>query len=114
MPALNQGSPINANYIAKFANATSANNSAIYQNGAKIGIGTTTPQEKLTLMPNSNVGIEMPAPTGVTANLSSGGNLSDGNYYFVIVAEDGAGGTTIRSAEVNRTVNATSGRRIVL
>src|SRR5690349_18835166 len=43
MANITNGAPINANYVPKFASATSINNSAIYQNGSNIGIGTTTP-----------------------------------------------------------------------
>jgi hypothetical protein len=37
------------NYIAKWTDSTSLGNSIIYDNGTKVGIGTTAPDEKLTI-----------------------------------------------------------------
>lgn len=43
------------NYIPKFTAATTIENSAIYESGGNIGIGTTTPSSKLTV--NGNIGL---------------------------------------------------------
>jgi len=63
-----------------------------------IGIGSARmPQEKLTLAPGSNLAVEMATPENVQAIAESSGNLPTGTYYFQIVAEDGAGQTTLAS-----------------
>ncbi len=62
-----------------------------------IGIGTTSPEERLTLAADSNSATEMTTPTGVTATAKPGGSLPLATYYFRIVAEDDAGGTTTGS-----------------
>jgi len=82
-------------------------------NDGKVGIGTTTPQEKLTKGPGANSATEMFTPSGVTASVVAGGNLSNGWYYFRIVATDGVG-TTIGSAEVSRQITGSPNRRIAL
>lgn len=78
-----------------------------------VGIGTTTPQEKLTKGPGSNSATEMFTPSGVSASVVTGGNLSNGWYYFRIVATDGVG-TTVGSTEVSRQITASPNRRIAL
>ncbi len=91
-------------------------NAVVVDNDGKVGIGTATPQEKLTKGPGSNSATEMFAPTGVKANVVSGGFLSSNKtYYFRIVATDGVG-TTVSSTEVSRTIpsSPTSNRRIAL
>jgi len=79
-------------------------NAVLVDEGGNVGIGTGTisPQEKLVLSSGSNFATEMIVPVNVSvapAN-KSGGNLSDGTYYFRIVAEDGVG-TTRGSLEVS-------------
>jgi hypothetical protein len=53
-------------YIAQFQSASVLNASVIYQNGTNIGIGTTTPSDKLSVVGNINV----------TGNVLYGGNLT--------------------------------------
>jgi hypothetical protein len=78
-----------------------------------VGIGTAAPQERLTLSPGSSFAIEMVTPIGV-AEPVSGGSLSAGTYYFKLVAEDAAGGTTAGSAEVICTVDGFTSNRCTL
>jgi hypothetical protein len=73
--------------------------SVISESGGNVGIGTTTPQEKLTLAPGSDSVVELGTPTGVSVVAQSGGYLGTGTYYFRIVAMDGAGGTTPGSVD---------------
>jgi len=68
-----------------------------------VGIGTTAPQQKLTLSSGSNFAVEMAVPTGVTASTSTGGTLN-GTYYYKVSASDGVG-WTILSSEVSQTVD---------
>ncbi len=70
--------------------------------GGNLGIGTglNPPQQRLTLAPGSSVAVEMPSPAGVAVAAAPGGDLSNGTYYFRIVATDGVG-TTKGSAEVS-------------
>lgn len=57
------------------------------------GIGTNTPQEKLTLGANTTFAIEMPSPTGFTAAPKTGGYLSPAVFNFWVAAFDGRGWT---------------------
>ncbi|MDZ7370518.1 MAG: tail fiber domain-containing protein [candidate division KSB1 bacterium] len=56
-----------ANYLAKFTGTATLGNSAIYETGGKIGIGTTSPQELLHLY-GSYAGIRMDASTAGVEN----------------------------------------------
>ena len=68
-----------------------------------VGIGTTSPNQKLTLSSGSNYATEMTTPTGVTATLGATGTLS-GTYYYKVSAYDGVGWTNV-SSEVSGTVD---------
>lgn len=70
---------------------------------SKVGIATTTPQERLTLGSGSNFAVEMETPSNVAASVSASGTL-DGTYYYKVSASDGVGWTTL-SAEVSETVD---------
>ena len=76
-------------------------NALFVDDDGKVGIGTISPQQTLTLSQSSNSATEMTTPIGVTATVISGGNLGLGLHYFKIVAEDGSGGLTVGSAEVS-------------
>jgi hypothetical protein len=76
-----------------------------------VGIGTTAPQQKLTLASGSNFAVEMAAPTGLSTATTTGGTLPAGTYYFKVVASDGVG-TTAGSTEVSQTIAA--GEAIVI
>ncbi len=77
-------------------------------NENKVGIGTLTPQEKLTLGSGDNFAVEMAAPTSVSAEATTGGSLfSPSTYYFKVVALDGIG-TTIGSNEDSAYVDGSS------
>jgi fibronectin-binding autotransporter adhesin len=67
-----------------------------------LGIGTTTPQQALTLGATSNLGINLatPAVPTLVAN-TTGGALTVGTYYYVITALDGSGGQTAQSQEAS-------------
>ncbi|MFH1233503.1 MAG: hypothetical protein V1649_02515, partial [Patescibacteria group bacterium] len=73
--------------------------------GGNVGIGTSAPQQKLTLSSGFNFAQEMAVPTGVTTATTTGGTLPAGTYYFKVVSSDGIG-TTIGSSEVSRTILA--------
>ena len=45
------------NYIPKFNSATSVNNSSLYQQGNRIGIGTTTPRAHLDVQATDSLGV---------------------------------------------------------
>ncbi len=63
------------------------------------GIGTTSPQEKLTLLPVSNFAIEMvPGAQPSGTPYTTGGNMDAGRYYYVITSTDGVG-ETIKGTE---------------
>jgi len=73
----------------------------------KIGIGTATPGEKLTLGSGNKFAVEMNVPTGVTATATTGGSLSPATYYIKVVALDGFG-TTVGSTERSASVDGSS------
>lgn len=77
--------------------ASGGGSSVISESGGKIGIGldpTRTPQEKLTLAPDSNLVTEMPTPSGVAAAASpASGGLPMDDYFFRVTASDGVGWT---------------------
>ncbi len=77
-----------------------------------VGIGTTSPQEKLTLSSGSNFATEMSVPTAVSASCyTSGGAMADGTYYFKITAshDSSATSSTVGSAELNCTISGGGG-----
>jgi len=69
-----------------------------------VGIATTSPQQKLTLGPSSNLAIELSSPSGLSATTSASGTLN-GTYYYKVSASDGVGWTTLSSEEVSATVD---------
>lgn len=75
------------------------------KSGGNVGIGTTTPQQDLTLGSGRNFATEMATPTGSpTGTPTTGGSLGNGNYYYKITALDAAGGQTLagpESAQIN-------------
>lgn len=77
----------------------------------KVGIGTTAPQEKLTISSTENFAVEMGIPLSVSLATSSGGSLATSTYYFKIVALDGVS-TTVATAEVS--TSTVSGEFIVV
>ncbi len=83
----------------------SQNNSNFFWDNTnnRLGLGTTTPQEKLALSSGSNFVTEMTTPTGVTATLGATGTLS-GTYYYKVSAYDGVAWTNV-SSEVSGTVD---------
>jgi hypothetical protein len=82
-------------------------------NDGNVGVGTQTPQEKLTLSNGSGIAVDMPNPTNVNAIAVSGGSLTSNTYYFKIVASEGVG-TTIGSSEVSCTVDGIINNRCFL
>ncbi len=68
-------------YIPMWNGTSSLNNSAIYQNGTKIGIGTTTPNYKLEVSGTSRFSTSVSSPQFMT-DLSTGTSLNMGNFYI--------------------------------
>jgi hypothetical protein len=73
----------------------------------KVGIGTLTPQQKLTLSSGSNYATEMASPIGVSTTATTGGTLASGTYYYKVVATDGSG-YTVGSSAASCTVDGTT------
>ena len=48
-----------ANYLSKWLDANTITNSLVYDNGTNVGIGTTTPAEKLELFSASDVALRI-------------------------------------------------------
>jgi fibronectin-binding autotransporter adhesin len=78
--------------------------------GGNLGIGTTTPQQAITLPSNNDVlAFEMATPGQPTVTcFTSGGSMTDGTYYYKIAARDGSGDTT-PSAENSCTITGGGG-----
>ncbi|MFZ2969753.1 MAG: hypothetical protein WA063_01245 [Minisyncoccia bacterium] len=83
------------------------NNYAAVFAGGNVGIGTTSPQQKLTLGSASNFAVEMTVPASPSATPTTGGTLTAGTYYYKVTARDGAGETT-GSSEVSCTVDGST------
>ena len=67
-----------ANYLVKFTGASSGSNSLIYDNGTNIGIGTTSPANKLDV--SGSIGASN--YVRVDASNTNNGNLSTGALVF--------------------------------
>jgi len=94
----------------------------IYANGnermvvkadGKIGIGTASPQQMLTLGSGSNFATELSPPTGVDGESVGGGNFPTGDYSYKVVALDGAGGESTWSVQHTQWVNNSLGEDAV-
>jgi hypothetical protein len=71
-------------------------------NNHRLGIGTITPQQTVTLGSGKTLAIEMGIPIGVSATLASGGTLTEGTaLYYVVTALNN--GETLQSAEATAT-----------
>jgi len=67
------------NYITKWTGATSLGNSQIYDNGGKVGIGTTAPAQKLHVAGNLQVDGAIVAPEGTLRDDGGGWVRTYGN-----------------------------------
>jgi hypothetical protein len=66
-----------------------------------VGIGTTNPQQALTLASGDNFATELAAPSTPTLSTStSGGSLAANTYYYAVTASDGSG-ETVASPEAS-------------
>ena len=65
-----------ANYIPKFTGSTAIGNSAIYQSGSNVGIGTTTPNEQLEITGN----LRLPTTTSTAGIIKVGADRFIHNY----------------------------------
>ncbi len=79
----------------------------------KIGIGTVSPQQILTLGSGSNFATELSPPTGLNGESTSGGSLTTGDYSYKVVALDGAGGESTWSIQHTQWVNNSLGEDAV-
>jgi hypothetical protein len=75
---------------------------------ANVGIGTTNPQQALTLTNGDNFAVNMATPaTPTIASSTTGGTLAARTYWFKISASDGVG-TTIGTAEKTATTTGST------
>ncbi len=90
------------------ATSTGATYLTVLANG-NVGIGTSNPQNALTLTSGDTFVTSMATPaTPAIASSTTGGNLTSGTYWFKVSASDGIG-TTTPSAEVTTTTTGTTG-----
>ncbi|MFL5751904.1 MAG: hypothetical protein ACJ76F_00735 [Bacteroidia bacterium] len=95
-------------YIPKFSSASTADNSALFQSGAAIGLGTITPANKLHVVTvNSNDGIQI-NQTGGTASVLWLKNTSAGGRTFGLFST--ANGNTSEGAGNFHVYDQTSGK----
>jgi hypothetical protein len=95
--------------VAGYLSATGAtNNYGLIVESGRVGIGTSTPQQKLTLGADNNFAVEMGEVTGITADgyYSGTGSLSDGEYWYAVSALDDSNGETKAPTIVSATVTA--------
>ncbi|MCL4391818.1 hypothetical protein M1413_00595, partial [Patescibacteria group bacterium] len=91
-------------YVAKFTGTNSVGNSAIYQSGSNVGIGTTNPGQVLTVSPNSAMAFTLGGlPTPALGVGAYGANPSNGIGFFVQDTTTGYNGWigAIRSGNEN-------------
>jgi hypothetical protein len=75
----------------------------------RVGINTSTPDQALTVN-NGTMHVRMAPPGSLAATPSaSGGSLATLTYFYVAIALDAAGGTTVASNEVTAAVTGPSG-----
>ena len=73
------------NYVTKFTSSSSVCNSIIYDNGTNVGIGTTTPTEKLTVSGNEELDGALKGTVRYYASRStSSGNLNSDYDYITL------------------------------
>ncbi|MBI4463637.1 MAG: hypothetical protein HY647_02935 [Acidobacteria bacterium] len=73
--------------------------------GGNVGIGTTAPQQALTLGPSKVLAMEMVSPGTPTLGATQAGGSLSGTYYYKITALDGTG-ETVGSEEASVTVTS--------
>lgn len=73
-----------ANYIPKFTGTGTIGNSAIYQSGGNIGIGTTSPTNPLTVQSSGNNQLRIQYNSSIYTGIST-----DSNGYFYITPASG-------------------------
>lgn len=95
-------------YIPKFATSTTADNSVLFQSGAAVGLGTTTPANKFHVMTtNTNDGIQI-NQTGTTASVLWLKNTAPGGRTFGVFST--ANGNTAEGAGNFHVYDQTSGK----
>jgi hypothetical protein len=78
------------NYVAKFTSGTAIGNSQIFDNGTNVGIGTTSPAAKLTVVGDGS-GAALMGSAGFGSNytgLSLNGTLNTGSYNLLSSPND--------------------------
>lgn len=73
-------------YLPKFTGSTAIGNSVAFETGGKIGIGNTTPQEKLHV--SGNIKAYTGRFTGLETNAITVNNQIQGNTYGLFVQDD--------------------------
>jgi hypothetical protein len=104
------------NYLPKFTGASALGNSLVYDSGSAIGIGTTSPNRKLTIEGTSNAYMSFNATSNRNTTIGSDGvgnfvvfDDTFGDYRMVIKSDGNVGiGTTTpsRKLSVSTTANA--------
>jgi hypothetical protein len=98
------------NYVSKFTGSTSLGNSQIFDNGTNVGIGTTSPSEKLHV-----VGSGLFQSTAYTNAIFDGTNSTDWGNNIAFRSQGtnfgfiGSIGSLLGSTEKDMTIWATSG-----
>ncbi len=87
------------NYVTKWTDADTIGNSVMYDNGTNVGIGTTSPSKKLTVIDNSTYQLRLASTNSAysDAGIFMGSDISDPYYYGTIKWDQGAQAVKISS-----------------
>jgi hypothetical protein len=95
--------------------ASGTSPAALANSTGYFGVGDTAPQLPIATAPDYQIGQEMEVPAGMAlAQLTAGGTLGVGTYYYVVTAVDPKGGESRPSAEVNLPIASGSTNAILL
>ncbi|MBM3248887.1 MAG: hypothetical protein FJZ10_05680 [Candidatus Omnitrophica bacterium] len=77
-PTSGMGGSGTTNYFPKFTGTNSIGNSVVYESGSNVGIGTTSPTKKLTVVaPNDSAFLGLSGASGSHTNISVGRTSTD-------------------------------------
>jgi len=99
-PPAKIGGTGSTNYLAKFSDSTTIANSIVFENASQIGIGTTTPAQKLDVAGTVKMtGFQM--PTGAIDGYVLTSNASGAGSWHIAIGGSGSGGVIPKFTETS-------------